>query len=67
MNANILWLTAEDIGPHLGCYGDSAARTPNLDSLAKRGMIYEVAWSNYPVCAPARSTIITGMLSLIHI
>ena len=63
---NILWLTAEDIGPHLGCYGDSAARTPNLDSLAKRGMIYEVAWSNYPVCAPARSTIITGMYAAAH-
>ena len=58
---NVLWLTAEDIGPHLGCYGDSVARTPNLDALAAKGMIYKRAWSNYPVCAPARTTIITGL------
>lgn len=58
---NILWLTAEDIGPQLSCYGDSTAATPNLDQLAKRGMVYDLAWSNYPVCAPARTTIVTGM------
>jgi arylsulfatase A-like enzyme len=58
---NILWLTTEDIGPHLGCYGDPAAKTPVLDALAKRGMLFNVAWSNYPVCAPARTTIITGV------
>ena len=63
---NILWLTAEDIGPHLGCYGDSVARTPNIDALARRGMVYDVAWSNYPVCAPARTTIITGMYPATH-
>lgn len=63
---NILWLTAEDIGPHLGCYGDAVARTPNLDALAKNGMVYDVAWSNYPVCAPARSTIITGTYAATH-
>ncbi len=58
---NILWLSTEDIGPHLGCYGDPVARTPNLDKLAKRGLTYDLAWSNYPVCAPARTTIITGL------
>lgn len=58
---NILWLTTEDIGPHLGCYGDPAAKTPVLDALAKRGMLFNVAWSNYPVCAPARTTLITGV------
>ena len=58
---NILWLTTEDIGPHLGCYGDPAANTPTLDALAEKGMLYEVAWSNYPVCAPARTTLITGV------
>ena len=45
---NVLWLTAEDIGPHLGCYGDAVARTPNLDALAAKGMSYQNAWSNYP-------------------
>ncbi len=58
---NILWLTSEDHGPHMGCYGDSFATTPNVDRLAAQGMIYLHAWSNAPVCAPARTTIISGM------
>ncbi len=57
---NILWLTAEDHGPNLGCYGDRVARTPRLDQLAREGMLYRTAWSNAPVCAPARTTIISG-------
>lgn len=58
---NILWLTSEDNGPHLGCYGDAYAVTPNLDKLAARSLIYRNAWSNAPVCAPARTTVITGV------
>lgn len=58
---NILWITSEDNGPQLGCYGDSYADTPNIDALAAKGQIYLNAWSNAPVCAPARTTIITGM------
>ena len=58
---NILWITSEDNGPHLGCYGDAYADTPNIDGLAGRGMIYLNAWSTAPVCAPARTTIISGL------
>lgn len=58
---NILWITCEDTGPDLGCYGDAYAVTPNLDALAARGMRYRLAWSTAPVCAPARTTIITGV------
>ena len=58
---NILWITSEDNGPHLGCYGDDFATTPNIDALAARGLTYLNAWSNAPVCAPARTAIITGM------
>lgn len=58
---NILWLSTEDIGPHLGCYGDPDAVTPNLDAFAKKSLLFKYAWSNYPVCAPARTTIIGGM------
>src|SRR4051812_29270917 len=58
---NIIWITSEDHGPHMGCYGDKFARTPNIDKLAKKSMIYKRAWSNAPVCAPARTTIITGL------
>ncbi|MEM9575194.1 MAG: sulfatase, partial [Pseudomonadota bacterium] len=57
---NILWLSTEDIGPHLGCYGYDV-KTPNIDQFAKRSLTFDTAWSNYPVCAPARTTIITGM------
>src|SRR6266481_9664559 len=58
---NILWLTSEDHGPHMGCYGDRFATTPNVDALAAKGMIYLHAWSCAPVCAPARTTIISGI------
>ncbi|NIA13135.1 MAG: sulfatase-like hydrolase/transferase [Nitrospiraceae bacterium] len=58
---NILWITSEDNGPFLGCYGDAFATTPNLDRLASEGVLYENAFANAPVCAPARSTILTGM------
>ena len=58
---NILWLVSEDNGPFLGCYGDENANTPNLDKLATEGILYENAFANAPVCAPARSTIITGL------
>src|SRR5687768_13612713 len=58
---NILWITCEDTGPTIGAYGDKYSVTPNLDRLAARGMIYRNAWSNAPVCAPARTTIISGL------
>ena len=58
---NVLWITCEDIGPQLHACGDDYSVTPNLDALAVRGTIYMNAWSNAPVCAPARTTIITGM------
>ena len=60
---NILWLTSEDHGPQMGCYGDPVARTPHVDALAARGMLFKHAWSNAPVCAAARTTIISGMFA----
>lgn len=58
---NILWLTSEDHGPEMGCFGDKIARTPNVDALAAKGMIFKRAWSVAPVCAPARTAIISGL------
>ena len=58
---NILWVTCEDMSPNLGCYGDKYASTPAIDSLAERSLRYKHAWSCAPVCAPARTTIISGM------
>lgn len=57
---NILWLTSEDNGPFLGCYGDPLARTPTLDRLARDGVLFERCFSQ-PVCAPSRFTLITGI------
>jgi len=58
---NILWLSAEDISPHLGCYGDANAITPHLDKLATEGTRYTHTFTTAGVCAPCRSGIITGM------
>jgi len=58
---NILWLSCEDISPNLGCFGDPHAVTPNLDRLASEGILYKNAFTVAPVCAPNRSSIITGV------
>lgn len=58
---NILWISCEDISPQLGCYGDPAAITPNLDRLATQGVRFRHAHSTIGVCAPSRSAIITGV------
>jgi arylsulfatase A-like enzyme len=52
---------SEDNDPFLGCYGDKIAQTPRLDKLAAEGLLYTHAFANAPVCAPSRSTLITGM------
>ncbi|MCH2112087.1 MAG: sulfatase [Planctomycetes bacterium] len=57
---NIIWLTVEDMSPWLTCYGDATVLTPNIDRLAERSTRYTHAYSNAPVCAPARATLITG-------
>lgn len=57
---NILWISTEDISPALGCYGDSLARTPNIDKFAESGSIYTNAYATAPISAPARSCLITG-------
>ena len=58
---HILWLTAEDMSPTLGCWGDSFADTPNLDKFAEESVTYTHAFATAPVCSPARSCLITGV------
>lgn len=58
---NFLWVTSEDNGPHLGCYGDEYSVSPHIDALAERGLRYTRASSSAPVCAPARTTMISGI------
>lgn len=58
---NIIWLLAEDISPALGCYGDELALTPRIDALAQNGVRYTQAYATAPICAPARSCLVTGL------
>ncbi|MFT4541949.1 MAG: N-sulfoglucosamine sulfohydrolase [Planctomycetota bacterium] len=58
---NILWLVVEDMSPWLPCYGDETVPTPNLDRFAAQSIRYTQAFASSPVCAPARSSLITGM------
>jgi len=58
---NILWLTAEDMSPTLGSWGDRYANTPHLDAFAKESVSYTRAFATAPVCSPARSCLITGV------
>ncbi len=58
---NVVWITAEDMSPTLGAYGDEYATTPNLDAFAKESVRYTNAFAAAPVCSPSRSTLITGV------
>ena len=63
---NILWLTCEDNSVDwVGCYGNPYADTPNIDKLATEGFQYMHCYANVPVCAPTRSTWITGVYALV--
>jgi N-sulfoglucosamine sulfohydrolase len=58
---NILWITAEDMSPTLGCYGDDYSTSPHIDALAKRSVRYTHAYATAPVCSPSRSCLINGL------
>lgn len=58
---NILWLVSEDNNPYIGAYGDKLAHTPNIDALARKGVLYRNSYSDAPVCAPSRFAILTGI------
>ena len=61
---NILWIFSEDNSSHwMGCYGNDQAKTPRIDALANEGGLFENAYSNAPVCAVARATVLTGVYS----
>lgn len=58
---NILFIPIDDLKPLLGCYGDKTAITPNIDRLAKRGMVFMNAQCQQAVCGPTRASIMTGL------
>jgi iduronate 2-sulfatase len=57
---NVLLILVDDLKPALGCYGDTAARTPHIDALAARGLRFDLAYCNQAVCAPSRFSLMLG-------
>ena len=58
---NVLLITTDDMGLQAGCYGDALAVTPNLDSLAAQGVLFERGYTTQASCSPARASLLTGL------
>lgn len=64
---NVLWVMSDQHSSRaLGCYGNAVVRTPRLDRLASEGVLFERAYCSYPVCVPARFTMLTGRYAHHH-
>ena len=60
---NILVIMADQLAPQFtGCYGHAVVKTPHLDALANRGMRFDAAYCNSPLCAPSRFSFMSGQL-----
>jgi iduronate 2-sulfatase len=58
---NILLICVDDLKPAIGCYGDAMAKTPSIDALAQRAVVFERAYCNQAVCAPSRNALMTSL------
>ncbi len=63
-NPNILLITSDQLIPDMmGAYGNKVVKTPNLDKLARSGVLFNAAYTPNPICAPARACMMTGRYS----
>lgn len=58
---NVVLIIADDLGRQLGCYGDKAVKSPNIDGLAKKGVRFANAYATVASCSPSRASIMTGL------
>ncbi len=58
---NVLFIAVDDLRPELGCYGCDHMHTPHMDRLGARGVLFDRAYCNYPVCGASRSSLMTGL------
>src|SRR5690606_9703386 len=57
---NILFIAVDDLRPELGCYGASYIKSPNIDRIARAGIVFDQAYCQQAVCGPSRASLMTG-------